>query len=93
VEDRVIFTKLLFRLIGLPIWLPYKGWKTIQRKRQMTEFAIAHADNVAAITDDVVREVTLEWVENHPSDFAFGEYDPKVMKVQRTFKKILESHR
>ena len=88
--DTAVFTNLALRLVILPIWLPYKGWKIIQQRRQMTGLAIARAGNVAVMTDDVVREITLEWVADHPSDYPMGEYDPKVMKLQRTFMKTLD---
>ena len=90
--DSGVFTYLALRLVILPIWLPYKGWKIIRQRRQMTKLAIARAGNVAVVTDDVVREIMLEWVEDHPSDYPMGVYDPKVMKLQRTFKKILDRH-
>ena len=90
-DDMVALPRLLFRLVTLPIWLPYRGWKSIQRRRQKAEFAMARAQNVF-VNDDVVRKITLEWVENHPADYPLGEYDPKVRKLQRSFKKILDRH-
>ena len=90
-EDMSMLPKLIFRLVILPCWLPYKGWKIIKRRRQMAEFATARARNVI-VNDRVVTEITLEWIEDHPADYAFGMYDPKVPKLQRAFKKILERH-
>jgi len=87
--DQAILAKLFFRLIFLPIWLPFRVWSMIKRKRQINAFVIARAENVAVITDEVEREITVEWVEAHPADYPLGEYDPKVMKLQRSFKKIL----
>ena len=57
----------------------------------MAEFATVRARNVI-VNDRVVTEITLEWIEDHPADYAFGMYDPKVPKLQRAFKKILERH-
>ena len=88
-DDMVALPKLVFRLVILPIWLPYRGWKIIKRRRQMAEFATARARNVI-VDDRVVKEITLEWIEDHPADYAFGAYDPKVPKLHRTFKKILD---
>ena len=34
-DDMVALPRLLLRLVTLPIWLPYRGWKYIQRRRQM----------------------------------------------------------
>ena len=88
-EDNRLLAKLVFRLFILPVWLPYKGWKIIKRRRQMAEFAMARARNVF-VTDSVVNEIALAWIEDHPADYALGEYDPKLPKLQRAFKKILE---
>ena len=88
--DQAILAKLFFRLIFLPIWLPFKIWGMIKRKRQINAFVLARAENVVVVTDEVVREIALKWVEDHPSDFPLGDYDPKVMKLQRSFKKILD---
>ena len=88
--DQAIMAKLFFRLIFLPIWLPFRVWSMIKRKRQINAFVLARAENVVVITDEVVREITVEWVEAHPGDYPLGDYDPKVMKLQRSFKKILD---
>ena len=90
-EDWRSLSRLVFRLVILPGWLPFRGWKIIKRRRRMTEFATERAMNVI-VNDSVAREITIEWVENHPSDYPLGEYDPKVMKLQRAFEKILERH-
>ena len=87
-DDMVLAPRLLFRLITLPIWLPYRGWKIIKRRRQMAEFAAIQARNLI-MGDRAVREITLAWVKDHPEDYVLGEYDPRVPKLQRTFKKIL----
>ena len=42
--------------------------------------------------DEFMRQLALEWVGLHPRDFIFGEYDPKVAKLQRTFEKILSEN-
>ncbi len=81
-------SELLFRLLFFPIWLPYKGWKTLRQRRQMAEFAEMRAKNVM-VTDDVVKEIALEWVKDHPKDYFYREHDPKVPKLERTFRKIL----
>ena len=87
-DDMVSFPKIMFRLVTLPIWLPYRVWKIIRGRRDMAEFARMRARNVI-LNDRVVREITLDWVKDHPDDYVLGEYDPKVMKLQRTFGKLL----
>ena len=87
-DDMVSLPKILFRLVTLPIWLPFRGWKIIRRRRQMAEFAAMRARNVI-VNDRIVREITLDWVKDHPADYILGEYDPKVQKLQRTFGKML----
>ena len=88
--DQAIMAKLFFRLIFLPIWLPFKVWGMMKRKRQIKAFMLARAENVVFVTDEMVREIAVEWVEAHPGDYPLGDYDPKVMKLQRSFKKILD---
>ena len=87
-DDMVQVPRLIFRLVTLPIWLPYRGWKIFRRRRQMAEFAAMRARNLI-IGDRVVREITLDWVKDHPGDYILGEYDPGVPKLQRKFKKLL----
>ena len=58
----------------------------------MAEFATARARNVI-VNDRVVKEIALEWIKDHPADYALGEYDPKARKLQSAIKKILERDR
>ena len=80
--------KFLLRIVIVPIWFPLYGWRVLQRRREMTQFAAGRARN-RIINDEVVRTTTLDWVKGHPDDYAFGEHDPRVPKVERTFRKML----
>ncbi|MCH2315862.1 MAG: hypothetical protein MK524_05585 [SAR202 cluster bacterium] len=91
-DDWVMALRFFFRLVTLPIWLPYKGWKIIRLRREMAEFAAARGRNLI-IGDRAVREVTLAWVEDHPHEFVLGEYDPAVTKLQSAFKKLMDRRR
>ena len=91
-DDWVMALRFFFRLVTLPIWLPYKGWKIIRLRREMAEFAAARGRNLI-ISDRVVREVTLAWVEDHPQEFVLGEYDPAVPKLQSASKKSMDRRR
>jgi len=91
-DDMVLVPRLIFRLVTLPILLPYRGWKAIRRRRQMAEFAAMRARNLI-MGDRAVREITLEWVKDHPDEYILGEYDPGVPKLQRAFSKMLIDRR
>ena len=84
-------TRLLVRPLLLPIWLPYWFWKRRKKKSEMTEFVVAGTSGRLA-DDESIRQLAFEWVGLHPGDFIFGEYDPKVAKLQSTFEKILREN-
>jgi len=65
-----------------------QSWKIIRLRREMAEFAAARGRNLI-IGDRAVREITLEWVKDHPADFILGEYDPGVPKLQHKIGKLL----
>ena len=79
--------KLLFRLVTFPVWFPFYLWMAKKRRREMTEFAAGRIKN-RIINDEDLRTVTLDWVKDHPDDYPFGEYDPKVPKLERTFRRM-----
>jgi hypothetical protein len=87
-EDWVAVLKFLFRFVTLPVWLPYRVWMIVRRRRQMAEF-VAIRGRYVIIGDRAVREITLEWVKDHPADFILGEYDPGVPKLQHKIGKLL----
>ena len=80
--------KLLLRIVIFPIWFPLYCWRVLERRREMTEFAAGRARN-RIINDKVVSTTTLDWVKDHPDDYIFGEYDPRVPKLELTFRKML----
>ena len=83
---------LLLRIVILPIWFPFYCWRVRKRRREMKEFAAGRARN-RIINDVVVRTTTLDWIRDHPADFPFGEHDPRVLELERTFKKMLTRRR
>ena len=80
--------KLPFRLLTFPIWFAFNYWRVRKRRREMKEFAAGRARN-RIINDEVIRTTTLDWVKDHPDDYIFGEYDPRLPKLERTFRKLL----
>ena len=80
--------KLFLRIVILPIWFPLYCWRVLERRREMKEFAAGRARN-RIINDEVVGTTTLDWVKGHPDDYIFGEYDPRLPKLKRTFRKML----
>ncbi len=90
-DDTEVVAKTLtvtLRLITFPIWFPFYCWRVWKRRREMKEFAAGRARN-RIINDVVVRTTTLDWISDHPADFPFGEYDPKVPELQRAFRRML----
>ena len=90
-DDTEVVAKVLkvtLRLITFPIWSPFYCWRIRKRQREMKEFAAGRARN-RIINDVVVRTTTLDWIRVHPADFPFGEYDPRVPELERSFKKML----
>jgi hypothetical protein len=35
------------------------------------------------------RQIALEWISAHPEEYPWGEYDPRLSKLQESFRKIL----
>ncbi len=90
-DDTEVVAKVLgvtLRLIIFPIWFPYYCWRIWKRRREMKEFAAGRARN-RIINDEIVRTTTLDWVKDHPDDYIFGEHDPRLAKLEHTFRKML----
>lgn len=87
-RDVGFFGNVMTRLFLLPIWLPYWFWNRRKKRIEMTEFVVAGTSGRLA-DGELIGQLVLEWVESHPRDFVFGEYDPMVSKLERSFEKIL----
>ena len=87
--DQVRTFSLVFRLLFLPLWLPIVLWRMRRRNREMIAFAAQHSSNTINSVE-LVEEITLRWVKEHPRDYFYQEHDPKVPKLKRKFSKILE---
>ena len=86
-RDNTFFGNAMTRLLLLPIWLPYWYWNKQKNTREMKEFIVAGTSGRVA-DDELRRQLALKWVELHPGDFVFGEYDPKLPQLEATFQRI-----
>jgi hypothetical protein len=84
-NDAVAGLKLFFRLLTLPLWLPFSLWLKQRQKRKMAAFAEALRQK--GINEH--RQLALEWIAAHPEEYPWGEYDPRLPKLQESFRKIL----
>ena len=87
-RDNTFFGNPMTKLLLFPIWLPYWFWDRQKKKIEMREFVIAGTRG-SVVDDESMRQLALEWVSLHPGDFIFGEYDPKIPELHKTFEKIL----
>lgn len=87
--DQMRTFRLIFRLLFLPLWLPYVLWKLRRRNREMIAFAARHSWKTINSVE-LVEEITLSWVKEHSRDYFYQEHDPKVPRLRRKFGKILE---
>jgi len=78
---------LLLRIVIFPIWFPLYCWRVVKRRDEMKEFAAGRA-RTRIINDDVIRTMALDWVYDHPGDYLFGEHDPRLPELERTFRKL-----
>lgn len=85
-SDTIAIYRFVFRLLTLPFWLPRRYWKRRKGQLQMIEFSRSLAVRGA----DGPGDVALRWVLAHPDEFVLGEYDPKLRKVTKKFRRIMK---
>ena len=90
--DQMSLFRLLFRVITLPFWLPFYLLKVIKRRRELRTFVSAKAEN-RFVNESLSREIALAWVEEHPQEYPYGEYDPGFPKFRRRVKGMVERNR
>ena len=83
---------LLFRVITLPFWLPFKLLKVTRRRRELRTFVSEKARN-RLVNESLIHEIALAWVEENPQEFPYGEYDPGFRKFRLRVKKMIERDR
>lgn len=79
--------KLFLRIVIFPIWFPLYCRRVLKRRHEMKEFAAGRA-RYRIINDEVIRTMALDWVYDHPDDYLFGEHDPRLPELERTFRKL-----
>ena len=92
VSAQAFIFRLLFRVITLPFWLPFKLLKVIRRRKELSTFVLSNARN-RLVNDSLIHEIALAWVEENPQEFPYGEYDPGFRKFRLRVKKMVERER
>jgi len=87
-SDQTDAFRLLLRLPFLILMIPFYLLRTLKRRREMREFVIERAWN-RAVTDDMIKEIAIEWTQLHSDRYPLEQYDPKLPKLTQTFKKTL----
>ena len=90
--DQMSLLRILVRVVLLPFWLPFYILGVIKKRREIKAFVIDRARN-RLVNDDLIREITLAWVEGHPDEYPLGEYDPEFRKLSRRFRGMIERER
>lgn len=87
-DDQVSLFRLVGKLLALPVRIPLYLRKVSLRRREMLRFAQEQSmDRI--MSDELTREVSLQWVESHPEQYPLGEYDPRLPRLQRTFQTMM----
>ncbi len=87
--DQMSLFRLLLRVITLPFWLPFYLLKVIKRRRELRAFVSAKAEN-RFVNESLSRDIALAWVEEHPQEYPYGEYDPGFRKLHLNVKGMIE---
>ena len=87
-DDQMSVIRFVGKLLWLPISLPLYLRRVVRRRNEILRFVRETATD-KIISDDLVAEVTLLWVEAHPHQYPLGEYDPRLHKLQRTFRAMI----
>lgn len=83
-DDQMTIFRFVGKLFTLPVRLPLYIRRTIVRRREMLRFAQEMSmDRLPS--DELAKEVALRWVEAHPERYPLGEFDPRLLRLQRTF--------
>jgi hypothetical protein len=84
-SEAVGVLKPFFRVLTFPLRLPFSLWLNQRWKRKMVAFAEAFMEK--GVNEH--RQIALEWIAAHPEEYPWGEYDPRLPKLQESFRKIL----
>ena len=90
--DQMSLFILLLRVITLPLWLPFYLLKVIRRRRELRIFVSGKARN-RLVNESLIHEIALAWVEEHPQEYPYGEYDPGFRKFRLRVKGMIERDR
>lgn len=78
--------RMLCRGLTLAFWLPFWWRAKRRRSREFVQFVLGRRDR--GILD--ARRIALEWASDRPGEFPFGEYDPRLKKLEPRIRAILE---
>lgn len=85
-HDQRLALRMICRGLTLPFWLPF--WWRARRRRQREFLQFVSNRRERGILD--ARRIALEWANDRPGEFPFGEYDPGLKKLEPRIRAILE---
>ena len=91
-SDQVAAVRILFRLLLFPFWLPFYLIRVQRRRREMIAFALKQTRNRVP-SEGLAEEVSIAWVKMKSDRYPLGGYDPRLVKVRRTFQSVLDRNR
>ena len=91
-NDQMSVLRFVIKLVTLPVRVPLYVRRIILRRRDMIRFAQERSMD-RLVSDELAREVSLQWVKAHPRRYPLGEYDPRLAKLQRTFECMMRRQR
>lgn len=87
-NDQLSVFRFIFWVLTLPVRIPLTIRRIILRRREMIRFARKISMD-RLVSDELIAEVCLQWVESHSDRYPLGQYDPRLRRLQRTFESII----
>ena len=84
-DDIAFFLKVALKTLTLPLWLPF--WLAMRYRTRRRMILLCDHWEERGLS---CREMAVRWAELHPDEYPFGEYDPRVRKLEARFRKLLE---
>ncbi len=83
--DQVAVIRFIVRIPLLPVRIALWFRGRARRRREMAAFAQESLDRG---TLDPGR-IAVEWLEAHPDEYPFGEYDPRRRRIEARFRRMI----
>ena len=83
--DTMLVFRAILKALTLPFWIPFWLLKRYRIRREMIRMGQHWQGRGLSC-----REMAIRWVEQFPREYAPGEYDPRLPKLETRFRKLLE---